>query len=183
MTINADLLVGDLVASARQRIIDALAVDAASNNRISPWIGVDGQGNQPPGPYNDAWVFSGFNVSGDPYRNVEGTGLCCIVLLSNTHWITNHHNTARFPMLRVLIFADCTRDGAGNVAARDGILRCNLVSKLVRTTFHDAANTQHSWPNALRVHSCVLRTDLTVVDVPKGDGVVRGDMTFEVSLD
>lgn len=183
MTIDPDLLDGDLVASARVRVIQALADDQASVAKASPWVGVDGQGDQPPGPYTDWWVFSGFDSEGNPFRNVEGTGLCAIVLLSRGQWATNRHNTARFPVLQVAVYADCSRDGAGNVAARDATLRCNVVAKLLRDTFHDASNGTHDWPNGLRVHSCVLQNDLSVTDVPKGDGVVRGLMTFEVAVD
>lgn len=180
MAIDPDLLQGDLVASVRVRLLDALV----AANLIPTVVGADGQAGQPTGPYSDGWVFPAANEDGDPLRMVEGTGKAAITLHAKDEWGANTHNTMHFPVLTVLIFADSSRNADGQPAARDAELRCKAVARVVDKLLHDSANASHDWPLGLRVHSCLRESmGLVIMDVPKGDGVVRGQLRYDVATD
>jgi hypothetical protein len=180
MAIDPAYLVGDVVASARVRLVGALV----AANLVGPVVGADGVGTQPVGPYSDAWVFPAAEEDGRPLRAVESTGLTAVTLHVKDEWGANVHNTMHFPVLTVLIFADCSRDPEGNPTARDAELRCKAVAKVIDKTLHDPANVNHDWPLGLRVHSCLRESmGLTIMDIPNGDGAVRGQLRYDVATD
>jgi hypothetical protein len=176
MSIDPSLLLGDLVSSARQKLLTALT-DA---DLVGPLIGAD---PSPTDPFYTGWVFSGMDHDGAPSRDVTNTGKVACVLLSRNAWGSNMHNTARLPILTVLTYADATRfDGTVSRAAEDAELKAKAVAKVVRKTFHDAANEDHIWPLDLFVVSSVANGDLDLTDVPGSDYVVRGTQRFDVIL-
>lgn len=133
--------------------------------------------------YPAGWVFQRTRRAPATYRNVEGTGKACVVLSDRTSWAgPNQHNTARFPTLLVEVFADASRDSQGNVVADDADRRCKQVWDGLDRIFHDAANVSHVWPLGLKIFSCVRWTELSIDDVPDGDGSVRGTAYYAVQL-
>lgn len=131
-----------------------------------------------------AWVFQGLTDDGRPFRDVEGSGLCCVVLTSRTEWSTNNHNTVRFPRLQVLIYADSSRDETGAHTDRDADIKCKDVAKAVDDCFH-MLNTEdeHQWPG-LYVVSCVRSQGLSIMDVPLTEGLtVRGEIIYDAMTD
>jgi hypothetical protein len=132
--------------------------------------------------WHGGWVFQGYADDGGLYRTVEGTGKAAVVLLGRDTWGgPNQHNTAEFPLLRIHVFADCSRNKDGSTAARDQDERCYRVWNVLRPLFHDAANHVEYWDD-LRIVSSVVQQDLSLMDVPSGDGLVRGSATVAVVL-
>lgn len=172
--VNRFDLTGDLVSSAITKLLAALNTWGL----IGTVVGQDPAGKAFP----DGWVFAGFDDDGRPFRDVEGTGRAAIVIHDRNEWGVNQHNTARFPLLMVIIFADSSRAADGTITFRDGILRAKLVNKVVTETFHDAANEDHEWPGGLLVISCVKADGTDFTDVPNAEGVVRALTRFEVAL-
>ena len=133
-------------------------------------------------PWYSGWVFQGLSDTGEPYRQPEGSGMAAVVVSSRGGWASpNQTNTASFPLLQIFVFADCSRDENGNLSARDAESRVRRVAEVVDPLFHDAANRVHSW-GTFPVVSCLRHSELSIRDVPNGDGVVRGELTYEVVL-
>lgn len=172
MSIDPTLLEGDLVSSARAKLMTAAA------SLIGTLIGKDATGD----PFSDGWIFAGADQEGRPYRDPAATGKCAVVLTEAAPWGTNAHNTARMPSLQVQIYCDPSRDANGNIAARDERLKCRKIAKTVHRCFHDAANRDHSWPNNLLVVSSTCSSDLSITDVPNSDGICRGTLVFSIQL-
>jgi hypothetical protein len=175
MPIDPTLLQGDIVGSAVEKLQAALL----AAGMIGPLVGVD----VAPGPFTDGWVFAGADNDNRPSKDVTSTGKAALVVSSRSHWTTNVHNTARFPILQVLIFADSTRvAGSTSRAAEDSDLKVKKIAKVVRKCFHDAANADHSWPNDVWVTASVADGDLSIDDVPGSDGVSRGLQRFNLQV-
>lgn len=176
MTIDPTLLEGDLVSSAREKLLQAF-IDAG---QVGPLIGKD---DNPTDPFYTGWVFAGPDHASAPSRDVTNTGKVAVVLFSRNYWGSNMHNTVRMPTLTVLIWADATRfDGTSSRAAEDADLKAKAAAKTIRRTFHDAANADHDWPLGLSVISSVADGDLDLTDVPGSDYAVRGAMNFSVQV-
>lgn len=176
MTIDPALLAGDLVSSAREKVLQAL-IDA---NMVGTLIGKD---DNPTDPFYTGWVFAGPDHASAPSRDVTNTGKVAVVLFCRNSWGSNMHNTVRMPTLTVLIWADATRfEGTVSRAAEDADLKAKAVARVIRATFHDAANADHDWPLGLYVISSVADGDLDITDVPGSDYVVRGALNFSVQV-
>jgi hypothetical protein len=189
MAVDQKLLRGDLVSSAREKLLAMLTAE----NLIDRWalsgrldnagmVGADPPKNGLAGLYAAGWVFPGLGAEGRPVRAVEGTGKAAITLHDRGSWAANAHNTAQFPVLTVLTYADISRDACGNPIAHDAELRGKYLAKVVSDCFHDAANEDHDWPNGLFVISSVEPTQRDITDIPDGDGAVRVEQRFNVSL-
>lgn len=163
----------DLSSSAVQRIRASANVQALVTAGL---IGTDAV-------YPQGWIFQRTHNAPTSYRIVEGTGKACIVVSDRSSWAgPNQHNTARFPALLVEVFADCSRNTKGAVAADDADRRCKQVFNSVDPLFHDAANRDHEWPLGIRVISSLRWAELSIDDVPDGDGSVRGTAIYSVAL-
>lgn len=163
----------DLASSAVQRI----RADAGFQQLVT--VGMVGKDTV----YSQGWAFQRTQRSPASYRIVEGTGKACVVLSDRTSWAgPNPHNTARFPALLVEVFADCSRNAQGAVIADDADRRCKQVWDRVDKVFHDPSNEVHVWPLGIRVISCVRWSELSIDDVPDGDGSVRGTAYYAVTL-
>jgi hypothetical protein len=134
------------------------------------------------GAYPDGWVFSG-DLSGDPYRPVEGTGMCAVVIYTYDHWSPgSDRHTLLFPRLQIAIYADDSRDDNGNPTRHDAEERCVTVYRALRPLFHDAGNQVRQF-GTMRVISTLESQSLSLMAIPNGDGAVRGVAAFDVTLD
>lgn len=165
--------------AAVEKILASTAVQAL----IGTDIGQDATGE---GPFTAGWVFRSHDNEMSPYRDVQATGKACIVVAERESWTSpNLYNTAQFPTLFIVIYADSARATNGTSitpAQRDSRDRCQRVHQAVHPLFHDAANQDHNWPLGLRVISSVCQSELTMLDVINGDGKVQGVARYSISL-
>jgi hypothetical protein len=167
----------DLMTAAYRR----LTSDPGFQALVGPDVGTDSTAG--------AWVFQGLEENGVPFRDVESTGKAAVVLMVQDAWAAaNKHNSAMFPQLVVLIYADLSRSADKTPVRRDARARCERIFRVVDQVFHDSANQSHWWPSEgapdrLYIHSCLRQGGwVSITDVPLGDGVVRGTVAYEVSL-
>jgi hypothetical protein len=165
-----------LLEAAYLRIIGSAAFQAL--------IGVDvGMDDVSTDPWYGGWVFQGLSDENAPYRQPEGSGMAAVVVSSRGGWASpNQTNTAHFPLLSVFIFGDCSRDANGNLSQRDAEVRVRRVADVIDPLFHDPANRTHVW-GTFPIVSCLRHSELNLQDVPSGDGVVRGELTYEIVID
>lgn len=71
-----------------------------------------------------------------PESTVENTQKCMIVITSTEGWGSNDHNTARFPILVVDIWADPTRNPDMSVKMKDSDLKIEAVYAAVDRRLH-----------------------------------------------
>lgn len=134
------------------------------------------------GPYARGWVFSGF-LGGDPYRAVEGSGKCAVVLYQYDTWApATQMHTLRYPRLLLAIYADDTRDTLGNPVTHDAEARVESIYAAVNPLFHDPGNRVRFF-DRLRVISTIQGQGLSVMEIPNGDGAVRGTVAYDLTLD
>lgn len=91
------------------------------------------------------FVFQGTN-NNKPFRNVEGTGMCSVVVSS---W-QDAGNRSRFssahPMiLEVLVFSDESRGISNSVVAHDSQSKAYKVYSIFDPIFHDNKNISKNW--------------------------------------
>lgn len=160
------------------KILAAPAVQAL----IGTDIGQDDTGQ----PYAAGWVFRSSDNEMSGYRDPEGTGKASIVVAEREGWTSpNAYNTARFPTLFIVVYADSTRVLNGSSLTptqRDARDRCQRIFDAVDPLFHDVANKDHHWPLNQYVVSCMRQTELTMVDVLNGDGKCQGISRYSVTL-
>lgn len=188
----------DLELTVEERKIDlrtAVAVQAKVRLLADPafarLIGID-VGTDPthgaayPQTYPDGWVFIGVNQDGRPVRDPTGTGTSAVTLDTySAPWASpNQHNTAEFPTLRVIVWSDPTRppDDPGMIAVRDAEDRCHRVRRAIRDLFHDPGNVHHDWGGGVYVVSCLLGSEIALRDVAPYDGVVAGELRFNLEM-
>jgi hypothetical protein len=128
------------------------------------------------------WIFSG-DQDDRPYRDPEGTGKTAVVFTVNGSWGTNLHNTARFPVLTVLIYSDSTRGLDGRPTSGNGKTRGLAVADAIIKVFHDPAKNVHVWPNGVYVHSCLYAGGPNAQPVPDSDGMSRISLEFNIETD
>lgn len=128
-----------------------------------------------------AWVFRA--QDGDPGRAVEGSGKCAIVLSANSFWaVQNMHNTAQFPVLRVVIYADNTRNAAGVALGRDAADRALHIYDAVNKILHDPGK-DISRMGATRIHDIVAGGSFVLQEMPDSDGCVFGIANYNITTD
>lgn len=141
-------------------------------------IGADATGAY---PAPKGWIFRDINDERPP-RNVEGTGKAAVLLGYWSHWSNQvRHHTTKFPILSVFIYADPTRDASGSPIAQDAESKVGKVWKEIDRLFHDAANKIHMF-DTLRIVSSVESSPLGILDIPDGDGAVRGTVRYDITL-
>jgi hypothetical protein len=133
------------------------------------------------GAPSQPWLFQGLDSEGRPRMDPEGTGKAVIVLQSWDSWSGgNNHNTAQFPVLQVLIYADSTRASDGSPVLQDAKDRAKTVYEVTDSLFHDAANRRHQWPG-LYVVSSVRGGGPSMRTVPgTQDYTVRLETTYNL---
>jgi hypothetical protein len=131
--------------------------------------------------YPTGWVFTS-DSEGKPARDIENSGKCAIVFSSYDSWSpqTRMH-TSKFPRLSVHIYADVTRDAQGMPTKQDAEHKAKLVWKAISPLFHDAANRIHAFHD-LPVISTIEGQAFSVFPVPNGDGAVRADVSYDLTL-
>lgn len=120
-----------------------------------------------------------------PYVSLEGTGSAMVVLVQRPNGAPNRHNTARFVTLQVEVYADVPRDASGHPSGRTAEEVAEDVFLAIDAVCHVAAQRPITWGDGngrLRVVSSTRAGDLDVVDVPGGDGLVRGIVSYDVVL-
>ena len=136
----------------------------------------------PNNAYESGWIFRDINDQRPP-RNVENTGKAAVLFSQVAHWSNQvRHHTTKFPILTVFIFADPTRDASGsNPIAQDAEDKVRRVWREIDRLFHDPANRIHAF-DTLRIVSTVEGSPLSILDVPEGDGMVRGTVRYDIIL-
>lgn len=132
----------------------------------------------------DIWLFQE-----KLYVNVEQSQSVACVLKQQGSWTSpNMHNTARFPRLITEFYADPDRDERQNnefpLSAKDKILRAHVV---LDRFLHFARMTEQWWPDiaapgAMRILNSSRQGELEFVEVPDGDGMMRGQVTYAVGV-
>jgi hypothetical protein len=136
-------------------------------------------GADPPGgAFANGWIFSG-DLTGDPYRTVEGTGKCAVVLYT---YDASQMHTMRYPRLHMAIYADASRTpGTLSPTTHDAQAKAEQVFTALNPLFHDPANRVRSF-DGLRVLSTLQGGAFSLSLIPSGDGSIRGDVVYDVTL-
>ena len=125
-----------------------------------------------------SWLFQGLDNEGRPFRDPEGSGTCVIVLKEWSEWSSTQHNTAQFPRLQMLVYADSTRKEDGSPEDRDATRKCKHVMKDLLPVFHIPGNDVHEWPG-LYVFTSLRDGGRTIMEVPGTEALtVRGEQYF-----
>lgn len=128
-----------------------------------------------------AWVFR--SADGDPSRPVGESGKCAIVVAHTGTWaLKNAHNTATFPTLRIIIYADNTRDDDGVTLYTDAADKCLEIYYRIDPLFHDPAKNIKYWGD-FRVHDCIAGSPFQIQEMPQYDGSVYGLALYNVTTD
>lgn len=158
----------DVVAATRKYLAQQAAVSATLGSD-SVW---------------DLWLFQDKLLT-----RVESSGKIACVLKQKGSWTApNTHNTARFPRLITEFYADPDRDSKNNVvtplSAKDRILTAHEV---IDSYLHNVSGKAQWWPSlgapgACRVFASARQGELDWFDVPDGDGVLQGTVSYALSL-
>jgi hypothetical protein len=166
-------------AMADAGLLALVTPNTSTVNKLTP-IGKDPDAT-PNNAYESGWIFRDINDQRPP-RSVKNTGWASVLLSQYDHWSNQvRHHTTKFPILTVFIFADVTRDGSGSPIAQDAEEKVRRVWKEIDRLFHDAANRIHAF-DTLRIVSSVESSPLSILDVPDGDGAVRGTVRYDITL-
>lgn len=77
------------------------------------------------------WLFAN-----QPEATIENTGDVMVVITSTNGWGANDHNTARFPVLTIDIWADPTRNPDRSVKRKDADLKIEAVFLAIDKYLH-----------------------------------------------
>lgn len=129
-----------------------------------------------------AWVF--VDAEGDPHREVRDSGKCAIVLSHTGYWaLQNIHNTAHFPVVRVLIYADSDRDPTtGIILKRNAADKCDYIYRKINPLFHDVGKQYTSF-GSMRIHDIVAGSAFSITEMPDASGTAYGSIMYNVSTD
>lgn len=132
----------------------------------------------------DLWLFQEKLLT-----KVESSGKVACVLKQKGSWTSpNTYNTARFPRLVTEFYADPDRDSKNNVvtplSAKDRILAAHEV---IDSFLHIVSGKENWWPSFGTTGACrILRStrqgELDWFDVPEGDGVLQGTVSYAIGL-
>lgn len=149
--------------SAQEELTDLLGAD-------------DGAGGYP------TWIFRWKS-----YRTVEGSGDAAIVLSQRPGSPSSAYHTSNFPRLQVEIYVDRLRDAQANPVNHTPEDRCNRIFRVLDRLLHTSpAGGDRIWGDngsgGLRILSSQRDQDIDIVPVPDGDGMVRGLVSYSISL-
>jgi hypothetical protein len=166
-------------AMADAGLLALVTPDVSTVNKLTP-IGRDPE-KTPNNAYETGWIFRDVNDQRAP-RAVESTGWASVLFSQSDHWSNQtRFHTSKFPILTVFIFADVTRDGSASPIAQDAEEKVRRVWREIDRLFHDASNRIHMF-DALRIVSTVESSPLSIMDIPDGDGTVRGTVRYDITL-
>lgn len=128
------------------------------------------------------WVFR--SDDGNPPRPIEGSGKCAIVLSANSYWaLQNAHNTAQFPILRVVIWADNSRDALGMVRSQDASDKCKDIYTRINPLFHDPGKNI-TYMDSVRIHDMIAGGVFQIQEAVNTEGnTVFGQIMYNISTD
>lgn len=127
------------------------------------------------------WVFR--DDDGKPVREIGESGKCAIVVAHSSTWaLPNPHNTAHFPTLRIIIYADHTRDATGIIIKQDASDKLKKIYRVVDSILHDPAHKHTTWGD-FRVHDCIGGSTLQIMEMPTYDGSVWAELRYNIISD
>lgn len=192
----------DLATAAVQRLRDYLPFQQLVADGV---VGTDANDAAPLAEkVEQAWLFQGLDRDGRPFRDPEGSGRCVVVLSERREWASaNPHNTASFPALQMLIYADSSRLSDGAPWIRDADRKCKHVFKKLDPRFHNPSNQTEDrrWSyvekivhpdgavealpsKVIQVHSSLRGSPFTIGDVPgTNEYTVRGEVSYNMITD
>lgn len=129
-----------------------------------------------------AWVFR--SSDGKPERNVEGSGKCAIVITQTGHWaLQNMHNTAQFPTLSIIIYADHSRDDRGRITRKDAGDKCLEIYNRLNPFIHDPAHNITDM-GGVRIHNITSGGAFQLVEMLESeDEAVYGIAFYNIVTD
>lgn len=91
------------------------------------------------------YVFQGTD-NNRPFRNVEGTGMCSVVVSSwQSSMPGSRFSSAQFVTLQVVVFADESRGVGNTTVAHDAQSKAFKVYNVFDSIFHDNQNINKNW--------------------------------------
>jgi hypothetical protein len=136
---------------------------------------------------NDTWdhfVFRGNEEDALPVI-LTSSGSSGVLLTHGGYWgAQNHHNTMKFPLLMVGMFADTTRDDNAiptNLTSQTGKDRALRMFEIINPIFHDPTNTIHRF-GTIPIVSTFESQPPMVDQVPESDGLYRVLAVYELTL-
>lgn len=160
----------DAATAARRLLVEAVANNPEDFPVLDALLGRDDV-------YDDGWIFRW-----RPYISVEGTGKAAVVLSQRPGQGANVGNTMRFPRLQVEIYVDTPRSAGGQpTSAASAEDACHKIFLELDRYLHLVDGHVHMW-SELRVLRSTRGTDIDITDVPDADGMVRGLVSYDLSL-
>jgi hypothetical protein len=136
------------------------------------------------------WIFVN-----QPEATVENTGDVLVVISSTSGWGANGHNTARFPVLIVDIWADPTRDPASHAVMRkDADLKVERVfeaiDKFLHLTHRSVNGDSVIWGTpdqvtnrtGVRIIASERQDEPTMRPAFNDEGAIMGSVRYNVSI-
>lgn len=128
------------------------------------------------------WVFRPGDVNPAPNAHVESSGKAAVTFLSYDHWFRqSQRHTMMYPILRMYIFADRSRDSNGSPIADDASDRCKEVFDSLNVLFHDPANKIHKF-DQFHIISTTGGQLLRIENIEDADGAVQGEASYELVI-
>lgn len=121
---------------------------------------------------------------------IESSGKVACVLKQKGSWASsNTHNTARFPRLITEFWADPDRDSKHNVVTPlSGKDKIRAAHEVIDSFLNNMSGQAQWWPSFGGAGACRIvaskrvEGDLDWFEVPDGDGVVTGTISYAISL-
>lgn len=166
----------------------------AVNPVLGPPVKVLREGAYVPYVGSDSlWIFRGFDRTGQPYANVEGTGSCAITLEEGPPWSRKTRGKSlSYITVNVYYHCDPTRDGTvGGPIAYDARDKCISLHKRVSRMLHIAdkgtggflfLGSKEDGSGALKLVSSFEGRSLNMTAINQGDGMVEGMASFEMEV-
>lgn len=113
---------------------------------------------------------------------LEGTGKTCAILTNQGGWTgPNLHNTLRFPLIGLNIWADPIRDDGNNISdPGECMRRLDAAFEVFDKHLHRVAGETQMW-GPIRTVACARMTEPMTYRVPDGDGIVRLQVSYAVT--
>jgi hypothetical protein len=128
---------------------------------------------------NAPWLFQ--TVLGVVYERTEQAA--AVVSYAGGWGSPNSHNTMTFPRISVELYVDPQRDSNGNQTERAETERRALtIWSVVRGLLHRPAMRAEIWGTSVRVLSCLASGEVSTYPVPDGDGTLRAQGFFNLSV-
>lgn len=188
-------LVRHLRADSVLQELHSLTPAGGVNPVLGPpeWVLDRDQGYVPYKGGSSLWIFRGFDQTGEPYANVEGTGSCSITLEEGVAWARKTKGKSlSYLTLDVYYHCDPTRDEVlGAPITYDARDKCHTLHKRLSQLLHikDKGTggflmwgAKEDDTSPIRLVSSFEGSPLRITPVFKGDGMVVGQASFELEV-